>query len=332
MIRRRTFLCGLTLGTLTAPLAANSQQTLKMHRVGVLATGGSFSSQTYQGFREQLRMLGYVEGRTLVFEFRSAEGRPEEIPSLAEEIIRTTPDVVVAPATAAALAVQRVSRTIPIVFAFAADPIASGLAASLARPGGNTTGLSILNTELSGKRLDLVREILPTLTRVAVLWAVRGDPAPGGPFLAGIREIESGARRLGLALDVIKIQEASELERAFSTIATRHHQALIVLPTPVANANFGRIADLAVKTRLAGVADNRQFADAGGLMAYGANYADQLRRAAAYVDKILKGAKPGVLPVEQPTKFELVINMKTAKALGLTIPPSLLARADQVIE
>jgi putative tryptophan/tyrosine transport system substrate-binding protein len=173
---------------------------------------------------------------------------------------------------------------------------------------------------------------LPTLTRVAVLWALSEDPAPGGPFLAGLRETESGARRLGLTLDHIKIREASELERAFSTIASRHHQALIVLPTPVANANFGRIADLAVKTRLAAVTDSRQFADAGGLMAYGANYADQLRRAATYVDKILKGAKPGDLPVEQPTKFELVINMRTAKALGLTIPQTILLQADQVIE
>ena len=239
--------------------------------------------------------------------------------------------MIVAPSTAAALAVRRVSSTIPIVFAFAADPVAAGLAASLARPGGNATGLSILNTELSSKRLELVKEILPTLTRVAVLWAFPED-RPGPTFLAGMRETESGARRLGLTLDHIKIREASELERAFSTIASRHHQALIVLPTPVSNSNFGRIADLAVKTRLAGVAEGRQFADAGGLMAYGANYADQLRRAATYVDKILKGAKPGDLPVEQPTKFELVINLKTAKALGLTIPPSLLLRADQVIE
>ena len=205
----RSLAVALTLGLLAAPLAANSQQTPKVYRVGVLANGGSFSSQTYQGFREQLRILGYVEGRTLVFEFRSAEGRPEELPSLAEEIIRANPDVIVAPATAAALAVRRVSRTIPIVFALAADPVNSGLAASLARPGGNATGLSILNTELSAKRLQLVKEILPTLTRVAVLWALHEDPAPGGPFLAGLRETESGARRLGLTLDHIKIREAS---------------------------------------------------------------------------------------------------------------------------
>jgi putative ABC transport system substrate-binding protein len=321
----------LALGLALALLAANSQQTPKVYRVGVLANAGSFSSQTYQGFREQLRMLGYVEGRTLVFEFRSAEGRQEELPSLAEEIIRANPDVIVAPATGAAQAVQRVSRTIPIVFALTADPVAAGLAASLARPGGNATGLSILNTELSGKRLELVKKILPTLTRVAVLWTLHEDQ-PGPTFLAGLRETESGARRLGLTLDHIKIREASELERAFSTIASRHHQALIVLPTPVSDANARRIADLSVKTRLAGVASNRQFADAGLLMAYGANYADQLRRAATYVDKILKGAKPADLPVEQPTKFELVINLKTAKALGLTIPHTILLQADQVIE
>jgi len=327
---RRIGLAVILALSLLAPLAANSQQTPKVHRVGVLENGGSFSSQMYQGFREQLRMLGYVEGRTLVFEFRSAGGRPEEIPSLAEEIIRANPDVIVAPSTAAARAVRRVSATIPIVFALAADPVAAGLAASLARPGGNATGLSIVNTELSGKRLEFVKEILPTLTRVAALWVIRGNPDP--TFLAGMRETESGARTLGLTLDLIKIREASELERAFSTIASRHHQALIVLPTSVSSANIRRIADLAVKTRLVGVADNRQFADAGGLMSYGANYADQLRRAATYVDKILKGAKPADLPVEQPTKFELVVNLKTAKALGLTIPQALLLRADQVIE
>ena len=178
-MNRRTFIV-TAAALLTAPLAANSQQTPKVYRVGVLAISGSFSSQTYQGFREQLRMLGYVEGRTLVFEFRSAEGRPEKLPSLAEEIIRANPDVIVAPSTAATQAVQRVSRTIPIVFAFAADPVAAGLAASLARPGGNATGLSILNTELSSKRLELVKEILPTLTRVAVLWAFPED-RPGPP-------------------------------------------------------------------------------------------------------------------------------------------------------
>jgi putative ABC transport system substrate-binding protein len=333
MERRRFLLTSLAAAApLAAPLAAEAQSAGQVPRVGVLELAGSFSSQGYQGFREQLRTLGYVEGRTLVFEFRSAEGRPENFPSLAEEIIRANPDVIVAPSTAAALAVRRVSPTIPIVFAVAADPVAAGLAASLARPGGNATGLSILNTELSSKRLDFVKEILPTLTRVAVLWALAEDPAAGGPLLAGMRETESGARRLGLTLDLIKIKEASELERAFSTIASRHHQALIVLPTPVSGANFGRIADLAAKTRLASIADSRRFADAGGLMAYGTNYADQLRRAATYVDKILKGANPGDLPVQQPTTFELVINLKTAKALGLTIPPSLLARADQVIE
>ena len=204
------------------------------------------------------------------------------------------------------------------MFALAADPVGSGLAASLARPGGNATGLSLLNTEVAGQASRAPQRDLAHADASGCLWALHEDPAPGGAFLSGLRETESGARRLGLTLDHIKIREASELERAFSTIASRHHQALIVLPTPVANANFGRIADLAVKVRLAGVADSGQFADAGGLMAYGADYTDQLRRAATYVDKILKGVKPGDLPVEQPIKLELVINMRTAKALGLT--------------
>jgi putative ABC transport system substrate-binding protein len=322
----------LLVAVVIRPFAAQPQQAAKVYRIGVLATGGSFSAPLYMGLREELRALGYVQGGNTIFEFRSAEGRPERLPALAEDLVQTKPDVIVAPSTPAATAIQRFSRTIPVVFALAADPVGSGLAASLARPGGNATGLSIVNTELAGKRLELLKETLPTLSRVAVLWAVP-DSAPAIETVRAImRETESSARTLGLVLDLVKIEEASQLEGAFSTIHSRRHQALVVLPTPVFAANVTRIADLSVKARLAVVADGRQFADAGGLMAYGASYADQLRRAATYVDKILKGAKPGDLPIERPTKFELVINLKTAKTLGLTIPSMLLLRADHVIE
>lgn len=233
--------------------------------------------------------------------------------------------------TAAAIAVQRLSRTVPIVFAFAADPVVAGLAASLARPGGNATGLSVVNTELAGKRVELLKAVIPTLTRAAVLRASPDNPPP--PTAAAIlRETEAGARILGIALDLIEILDEAKIEQAFATIASRGHQALIVLPTAISARHAARIAGLALMARLAAVGDGRQFAEAGGLLAYGSDYADQMRRAAIYVDKILKGASPADLPVEQPTRFELVINLKTAVALGLTIPPALLARADEVIE
>jgi putative ABC transport system substrate-binding protein len=324
---------GITLLLLVAPAAAKAEQPSKVYRLGFLTGAGQGVSVVNQAFREQLRTLGYVEGRNLVFEYRSAEGHPERFPSLAEELVRTEPDVIVAPSTPAATAVQRLSRTIPIVFALAADPVGSGLAASLARPAGNATGLSIMNTELAGKRVELLKDVLPTLTQVAVLWAAP-EGSPGTETLQAIfRETETSARALGVTLDVVKISEASELENAFATIGKRRHQALVVLPgTSVYGANISLIAELSLQRRLAAVGDNREFAAAGGLIAYGANWADQLRRAATYVDKIFKGMKPADLPIEQPTRFELVINLNTAKTLGLTVPPAILARADEVIE
>jgi len=324
---------GITLLLLVAPAAAKAEQPSKIYRLGFLTGAGQGVSVVNQAFREQLRTLGYVEGRNLVFEYRSAEGHPERFPSLAEELVRTEPDVIVAPSRPAATAVQRLSRTIPIVFALAADPVGSGLAASLARPAGNATGLSIMNTELAGKRVELLKDVLPTLTQVAVLWAAP-EGSPGTETLQTIfRETETSARALGVTLDVVKISEASELENAFATIGKRRHQALVVLPgTSVYGANISLIAELSLQRRLAAVGDNRGFADAGGLIAYGANWADQLRRAATYVDKIFKGMKPADLPIEQPTRLELVVNLKTAQALGLTVPASILARADEVIE
>src|SRR6516225_6015750 len=227
---------GMTLLLLVAPAAAEAEQPSKVYRLGFLTGAGQGVSVVNQAFRDQLRTLGYVEGRNLVFEYQSAEGHPERFPSLAEELVRTEPDVIVAPSTPAATAVQRLSRTIP--FALAADPVGSGLAASLARPAGNATGLSIMNTELAGKRVELLKDALPTLTQVAVLWAYpEGSPATE-TLQAILRETETSARRLGVTLDVVKISEASELENAFATIGERGHQARVLLPTNVYGANI----------------------------------------------------------------------------------------------
>jgi putative ABC transport system substrate-binding protein len=330
MQRREAF--AILAGVAVAwPLAIHAQQTSKVYRVGVLAGGVSFDTPIYHGFREQLRALGYVEGQNLVFDIRMSGGHSDRFPNLAEELVRVAPDVIVAPSTPAAVAAQRLTRTIPIVF-MSADPIVAGLAASLARPGGNATGLSMMNAEVAGKRVELLREVLPTLTRVAVLWAA-GEADPGIPMLQVImNETEAGARELGIPLDLIKISGESELEDALETIAKSGHQGLIVLPTPVISVNNRRVAELSVKMRLAAIGDNRNFTYAGGLLAYGTNYGANLRSIANYVGKILKGEKPADLPVEQPTKFELVINLNTAKALGLTVPQSILARAGEVIE
>ncbi len=330
-MKRRVFVSAL-LSTAIWPLAGGAQpQPGKVYRLGILAATGTLSSPFHQAFLGQLESLGYVEGRNVVIEFRSVDGRADRFPELAEELLRTEPDLILAPLTAAAIAVQRLSRSVPIVFAFAADPVVAGLAASLARPGGNATGLSVVNTELAGKRVELLKEVIPTLTRAAVLRASPvNPPTPTGAAI--MRETEAGARILGIALDLIEITDATEIEQAFATIASRGHQALIVLPTTISLRHFARIAGLALNARLAAVGDGRHFVEAGGLLTYGSSYPDQMRRAAIYVDKILRGAKPADLPVEQPTRFDLAINLKTAAALGLTIPPALFARANEVIE
>jgi ABC-type uncharacterized transport system substrate-binding protein len=330
-MHRRTLILGAGGAALAWPMATRAQRRSNIYRVGVLGISNSFSMPDYEGFREQLRALGYVEGQNIVFEVRMAEGHPERLPALAEELLRAAPDVIVAPSAPAATAVQRLTQTIPIVF-FSSDPVVSGLAASLARPGGNATGFSLLNVELAGKRVELLKDVLPGLTRVAVLWAAPEASPAIGTLRAILRDTEAGARVLGIALDLVEISEAREFESAFARIVDQGQRALIVLPTPVINPNVRRVTELAIKARLAAIGDNKQFAAAGGLLSYGANYGDLLRRAAIFVDKILKGAKPADLPVEQPTKFELAINLKTAKALGLTLPQSIFARADEVIE
>jgi putative ABC transport system substrate-binding protein len=268
-----------------------------------------------------------VEGQNIAIEYRWAEGEYGRLPTLAPELVRLNVDIIVAAPTVAIQAAQQATGMIPIVMALANDPVGSGFVASLARPGGNVTGLSLFSPELSGKRLELLKETIPKLSRVAVLWNPSNPSVP--PLL---RETEAAAHALRLRLQLLEVRGPTEIDRAFSAIARDRAGALLVLPDPTAVDQQKRILDLAAKSRLPAMYWSRELVEAGGLMAYGANAPDMFRRAATYVDKILKGAKPADLPVEQPTRFELAINLKTAKALGLTFPPSILVRADQVIQ
>jgi putative ABC transport system substrate-binding protein len=283
-----------------------------------------------EAFLQGLRDLGYVEGRSLVIEYRNAEGKSERLPALAAELVALKADVIAAQGTSAALAAKQATRTLPIVFAGVGDPVTSGLVTSLARPGGNVTGSSILNPELVGKCLELLTQAVPGVSRVAVLWQPGGLGERTGKDM--LKRAEVAARALGVRLQVVEARGPENLDRAFSDMTRARAGALTVLPSGVFNNERRRLVDLAAKNRLPAVYPWRESVDAGGLMSYGPNVADSLRRAATYVDKILKGAKPGDLPVEQPTKFELVINVKTAKALGLTIPQLVLGRADHVVE
>jgi len=279
-------------------------------------------------FKQGLRELGYVEGKTVLLEVRLAEGAPERLPQLARELVALKPDVIVATSDAAIAAVRRETHAIPIVMALSADPAGAGFVASLARPSGNVTGLSTLSPELSGKRLELLREVVPGLSRVALLW----NPDSRGNLL-DYKETEVAARSPHVELQSIEVSRVEDLDRAFSEVTQGRAQALIVASgNPVTVARRAQGASFAQRSGLPSIYGLREYVDDGGLMSYGPSTADLYRRAATYVDKILKGTKPADLPVEQPTKFELVINLKTAKALGLTIPPSLLARADEVIE
>ena len=288
------------------------------------------ASTLQEAFRQGLRDLGYVEGRNLVIEYRDAEGKVERLPALAAELVALKVDVIVASGTLAALAAKQATRTLPIVFSPAADPVASGLVTSLARPGGNVTGLSLLNSELVGKWLEQLKQAIPGVSRVAVLW----QPGAFGERTEKdmLKGAEVAARALGVQLQFVEARGPEDFDRAFSDMTRARAGALTVLGSTMFVSERRRLVDLAAKNRLPAVYNVREFVDAGGLMSYGPNLADLFRRAATYVDKILKGAKPGDLPVEQPTKFELVINLKTAKALGLTIPQSVLVRADEVIQ
>jgi putative ABC transport system substrate-binding protein len=283
-----------------------------------------------EAFRQGLHDLGYVEGRNLLIEYRDADGKLERLPALAAELVALKVDVIVAPNTVAALAAKQVTATVPIVFAVAADPVASGLSASLARPGGNVTGLSILAPELVGKCLEQLKQAVPGVTRVAALW----QPGAYGERTDKdiLKEANVAGRGLGVRLQFVEARSPTDFNRAFSEMTRARAGALSVLASTMFISERKLLVDLAAKYRLPAVYPWREFVDAGGLMAYGPNLSDLYRRGASYVNKILKGAKPADLPVEQPTKFELVVNLKTAKTLGLTIPPALLQRADQVVE
>jgi putative ABC transport system substrate-binding protein len=330
MMNRRTFLCGITLGALAAPLVVEAQQAGKVYRVGYLS---SHSPETFriEAFRQALHELGLVEGRNLVIDYRSADGKIDRLPELATELVRLKVDVIIAVPTVSALAAKRTTQTIPIVFTHVSDPVGSGLVPTLARPGGNVTGFTHVNVGLSPKRLEFLKETTPNVTRVVALWQPGGLGERTETIL--LKETEAAARALGIQLQFFEARGSSDFDRALRTVTQDDAgAALMVLPGPLFLNEHRRVVDLVARTRLPAVYFAREFAEAGGLMSYGADMADILRGAASYVGKILKGAKPADLPVEQGSKFELVINLKTAKALGLTIPPSLLLRADQVIE
>jgi putative ABC transport system substrate-binding protein len=327
----RPTVIAMVLVLLVAPLAAEAQPAAKMPRLGYLESRSpSRVADQLEALRQGLSELGYVEGRNIVIEYRYAEGKFERLPDLAADLVRLKVDLIVAGTTRSVLAAKDATSTIPIVMLAVADPLGSGLIASLARPGGNITGLTFLGAELSAKRLELLKEVVPGLSRVAVLW----HPGAHGERTQRdmLKETEVAGRALGLQLQFLEAREPSDFDGAFSAMTREHAGALLVLTSPMFSAEGARLADLAAKSRLPATYHLKVFAEAGGLMSYGARFTDQYRRAATFVDKILKGAKPGDLPVEQPTKFELVINLKTAKALGLKIPPSVLVRATEVIE
>jgi putative ABC transport system substrate-binding protein len=317
----------LVLSMLAAPLTITAQQRSKVPRIGILTPAAGASTPLWEAFRQGLRDLGYVEGKNIALEYRFAAGQNERLPELAAELVHLKVDMIVTNSGAAAQAARDATETIPIVMTAGGDPVRLGVVASLAQPGGNLTGLSIMTQELDGKRLELLKEALPHVSRVAVLWNA-GNPVRPDAF----REIEATARVLGLQLHSLAVRHPDELDSAFAAMTREGAEALITLGDAVLWNQRARVVALAAQHRLPAVFDAREFADAGGLMAYGPHVPDSYRRAAYFVDKILKGAKPADLPVEQPTKFELVINLMTAKALGITMPPSLLLLADEVIQ
>jgi len=314
-------------------LDAHAQRPARVPRLGFLATGVAGAPETWPGLdtlREALRQLGYIEGQSIVIEFRSAGGRIERLPELARELVESRVDVIFAGATPASRAALQATKTIPIVASAMGDPVGDGLVASLARPGGNLTGTTFLGPELVPKRLALLRELLPTATRVAVLW--HPDVFGEQTMKEMQREIGDAAGPLGLQLRFSAAHNADELDRAFADIAGARADAMLQFPSPVLYAERQRIVELAARQRLPAMYNAREFIELGGLIGYGTSLEALTRRGATYIDRILKGAKPSELPVEQPSKFELFINLKTARALGLAVPPSILARADEVIE
>jgi len=316
---------------LAAPPGVQAQPPGKVYRIGYLSTGSATStySRPLEAFRQGLHELGWIEGQNIVIEFRYAEGRVDRLPGLAQELVRLKVDVIAASPTPSALAARNATRTIPIVGMSLTEPVALGLVSSLARPGGNVTGITYsVDTAIFGKQLELLKEVVPKVLRVAALTNPTGTPA----YPATLSSVKAAARSLGLQLQFHEARAPLEFDGAFAAMAKERPSALLVFGDPMFFLHRARLADLALKNRLPSMSTQWQWVEAGGLIAYGPSFPDLWHRAATYVDKILKGSKPADLPVEQPTKFELVINLKTAKALHLTIPRSVLLRADQVIQ
>jgi putative ABC transport system substrate-binding protein len=326
---RKIVVCLLATVFLPAVFSvAAEQQTKKVPRIGVLVSGSpSTAARRVEAFQQRLRELGYVEGKNIVIEYRYAEGKLEPLPELADELVRLKVNIIVTDTSMATQAAKNATKTIPVVFTSANDPIGDGQVSSLARPGGNLTGLSLLTPELNGKRLDLLKEAFPKVTRIAFLTRMGGSTGE-----QRFKEAEAAAKGLGLRLQFLGAKGADDLDNVFDAAKRSGAQAVIVHPSTFAATNRARIIDLTAKNRLPAIYPSTQYAEAGGLMSYGPDTIDNSRRAAGYVDKILKGRKPADLPVEQPTKFEFVINLKAAKQIDVTIPQSVLYRADKVIK
>jgi putative ABC transport system substrate-binding protein len=313
---------------LTLSFPAEAQQPKKVPRIGFLsANSPSSTKETVEGFRRGLRELGYVEGKTITVEYRYAEGKLDRLPDLAAELVRLKVDVIFTAGTLATMALKGATTTIPIVITGGTDPVATGVVASLARPGGNITGVTVMNAELAGKRLELLKETSPKVSRVAVLW----NSTNSGTAVV-FNQTKAATQELHLQLQSLDVESVNDLENAFKAATGSSANALVLLAGAPINDSLKQIADFAMKNRLPSIYDRSGFVEAGGLMSYGTNTADTSRRAVTYVDKILKGAKPADLPIEQPMKFELVINLKTAKQIRLAIPQSVLFRADKVIK
>jgi len=326
-VNRKIATALLTIFFLASLRIAEAQQSGKIPRIGLLFVGDSSPSSTMDAFRQGLRDLGYVEGKNIILEYRYAEGKVERLPQLAEELVRLPVDLIVTATSPAIHAAKRATDTTPIVFAASGNPMATGYVASLARPGGNVTGLSVMDYELSGKRLELLAEAVRKVSRIAVLW----NPGNGAMVLK-MKEVQNAAQGLRLELKSMEVRDPQDFDRVLAALPREHAHALLTLADPLTLFHRDRIIEMAAKGRVPGMYEERGFVEAGGLMSYGPSFEANYRRAAVYVDKILKGAKPGDLPVEQPTKFELVINLKAAKQIGVTVPQSVLYKADRVIK
>jgi putative ABC transport system substrate-binding protein len=327
-MRRRKFITLLGGAAAAWPLTARAQQAGKVYRIGFLGNStAALEANLVGSFREGLRDLGYVEGQNILIEYRWAEGQYEQFPALIAELLAQRVEVIVTAGTPASLAVKKTTTSVPLVMVAVGDPVTTGLVASLARPGGNITGLTSTSEELDGKRLELLREVIPKLSHVAVFWN------PENPtLLTSLKEMRAAAQVLGIKVQVLEVRTPDDLEETFKAIVRERPGALLVMGDRLFLHNRQRIMDFATKQRLPVVPGHPELVEAGGLMSYGASYPGMHRRAAYFVDRILKGAKPADLPVERPVKFELVLNLKAAKTLGLEVPPQLIARADEVIE